>query len=403
MKILLSAYRCNPYDISEAYLAFKWLEILLKKYEIILLTTTENSESLHQYFQDNFPHNLKIYTFEDSYPFKKNRIVKNALKLGYFIFNEKIYRFLRRNPQIVEHADLLFHKSPSSFRFYSSLSRFKKPFVIGPYGGGLKPPRELKKYFNKEPFLYKLRSLDQLILRFGPVKKQLNQTHRILITLDYLRDIIPEKYNTKTLQVLDTGITCSTFNRKNGYPQNKVRILFVGRLTRYKGVEFLVKAFAKIHLNTPNAQLVLVGDGEERNYLEELTSQLRIQNKVRFLGHLEREGVIREFNTASLFCFPSITESIGIVLLEAMSFALPIITIGNGGPQYLCPDEGAIKLQLSNEETLIQNLAGSLKRLIENPILRQEMGRFNRQYCLENYDWEIIEKKILDIFDKILA
>lgn len=393
--ILLSSYRCDPYDVSEASIAFIWLKILLKKFNIVLLTTKKAECSITKYYRYKLPSNLKIISFTDKYPLKKNRIVRESIKLGYFFFNYRIKSYLDRHPDIINTSDLIFQKSPASFRYFTSLVKYKKPVYLGPLSGGLHIPDELRTFFKKEPVLYKLRTLDSFILKLPVYKNQFRQLEKVIISFDYMKDIIPTQYLVRSKVLLDSGINCSEYTPVNNN-KSTTRILYIGRLTRYKGAELLIRALKD--LKNKDFILDIIGDGEEKKNLKKLVREFNLCDKIKFHGFQPRETTHKFYQSASIFCLPSITESIGIVFFEAMASGLPIITINNGGPKYICPEQGSIKIPIAHESEVIKTLKESLEYLIENPKIRKKMGNYNLNYCLRNYDWPVLEKEILSFF-----
>lgn len=399
----MSAYRCSPYGISEADSSFIWLKILLKKNHVVLLTTEKNREDIYKFYKNRLPENLVIIDFKDKYLFKKNRIISSTIKVGYFIFNWKIKKYLSAHQDIINSSDVLFHRSPMSFRYFSSLSLFDKPFIFGPTGGGLKPPNELANYFSKESKILKLRNLDSFLLKQKIYRSQLEKCKAIIITLGYVKEIIDSKYHSKMKEIIEIGISCEEYKRQAPPPKDKISILFVGILARYKGAELMIKAFSKLNFGQyPNIHLDIVGGKGEEKYLKELTSNLGLKKFITFHGFVPKQDVKKFYESASIFAFPSITEANGNVFLEAMSYELPILTVNNGGAKYICPDEGAIKVNISNETELIENLKFGLEKLIDNDLLRKKMGAVNREYCEKNYDWKVLEKRIEDFFQEII-
>ncbi len=400
MKILMSAYSCNPYGVSESFAGFSWLKILLKKYNVVLMTTDVNKNNIYDYYSSKLPSNLEIIAFPSSYPFMKNRIVHETFKVGYFLFNRKMYQYLIENISIVNNADILFHKSPSGFRYFSYLHKFDKPFIFGPTGGGLQTPKVLKEYFKKDSKVLSIRKLDPFLLNRKIYKDNFERAKYILITLGYVRNILGEKYNNKYVEILDTGIDTNVFKHDEQIIRKTPKsILYVGRLTRYKGAELLLKAMA----NLKNLDFVvdIVGDGEEKTYLNKLVKELHLENKVIFHGFVSDQKKIQKFyNEATIFCFPTITEASGNSLLEAMSYGLPIVTINNGGPKYMCPDDGTYKINIDTAEKMIENLSVCITKLLNSDVLVEKMGRRNREHCIKEYSWEVLEKKIFNIFDK---
>ena len=113
------------------------------------------------------------------------------------------------------------------------------------------------------------------------------------------------------------------------------RVLFVGRLTEKKGCEYLIRAFAKVEEAVPDARLILVGDGELRDRLQQIVLDLGVSAE--FLGALRATGVLRELHLARVLCLPSVTaangdaEGFGMVLLEAQASGVPVVTSALGG------------------------------------------------------------------------
>jgi len=402
MNILMSAYGIDPFGVSEHYAAFNWLRILLKEHQIMLVTTKEAEISLLKFYKGQLPENLKIIGFKDNIKLRYNRILR-PLILSYFLFNHRVFRYFKKHVNMLEPVDLIFHKSPSSFRYYSSLCRFNKPFVFGPTGGGLKTPKELKKYFAKEDFLFRLRNFDSFLLKLPPYKRQLKKAKNILTTLGYVRDVFPKEYHHKIVELFDTGIDCSAFKRQLPYTKKDfVNLLYVGKLRRYKGPELLIRAFSQLNFNLlPPVKLYIIGDGEEEFSLKALVQKLNLTDHIIFCGHQPIHIIKQYYENADIFCFPTLKEASGNVLLEAMCYELPIITINNGGPKYMCPDNGTIKIDICDEKLLIEKIKNSINELVTDFEKRKTMGKFNLEHCLHNYDWNILEKKILAFFNSL--
>ncbi|HKV45504.1 MAG TPA: glycosyltransferase family 4 protein [bacterium] len=120
------------------------------------------------------------------------------------------------------------------------------------------------------------------------------------------------------------GLDRQTARTLLGLPADARIVVFVGRLIRLKGVAHLIGAMPRVLARCPGTRLVLVGDGEERSRLEEAAGALP-PGCVAFAGAREHEEVIRYMQAADVFVLPSLIESFGIVLVEAMSCGLPIV------------------------------------------------------------------------------
>jgi len=278
--------------------------------------------------------------------------------------------------------------------------RFNKPFIFGPTGGGLQTPEIVKELFVKENKILKLKKLDKFLLNTRLYKNHYYKAENILITLPYVKKILGPQYNSKYVEIFDTGIdTSKHINEKTDLKE--LRISFVGRLTAYKGAELLIKAVSNIKNKYPNLIVDIVGDGEEKNNLIDLCKKMEL-DKVIFHGHLNHTEVETIYKKSSVFCFPTLTEASGNSLIEAMSYGLPIVTINNGGPKYMCPEEGSFKIDIDAPEKMILALSKSIDTLLRDKQIRNRMGKFNRKHCVENYDWKIIEKKLINFFNEKL-
>jgi rhamnosyl/mannosyltransferase len=128
-------------------------------------------------------------------------------------------------------------------------------------------------------------------------------------------DVIPLAYSP--VRKTEPVSTVRKFN------QGRATILFVGKLRKYKGVKFLIRALQYL----PDVRLRIVGSGEELSNLKRLTSKLGIDSRVTFLGNIPNEHIPVEYKNADIFVLPSIdgSEAFGIVQAEAMSYGLPVI------------------------------------------------------------------------------
>ncbi len=149
------------------------------------------------------------------------------------------------------------------------------------------------------------------------------------------------------IEIVPNGINVNHFRKPVGLPVGSKAtksILFVGRLEKRKGVKYLLQAFQLVRQRNPNVELLLVGDGVDRDKLEDYATDMRIEG-VRFLGYVDDAEKRRLLHTADLFCSPALYgESFGIVLLEAM--ASGIVTVAGNNPGYESVMQGLGQLSL---------------------------------------------------------
>ena len=162
---------------------------------------------------------------------------------------------------------------------------------------------------------------------------------------EYVRSLAPV-----TIDIIPNGIDLSHFrprriSKQTAETTSTPTILYVGRLERRKGINFLLTAFKQLQERQPEVQLLLAGDGVDREKLEEQVVELQLEENVTFLGFISEEKKLELLQTADLFCSPALYgESFGIVLLEAMASGL--VTVAGNNPGYESVMDGLGKLSL---------------------------------------------------------
>lgn len=209
----------------------------------------------------------------------------------------------------------------------------------------------------------------------------------------------------------DRVIAVSDYDRKNlikaGLPRNKITLIHNGipetlekrelpiniegfiigataRLTKSKGINYLIEAFSHIYNKYKDVNLVIIGDGEEKENLERLAKKLNVKDRVFFLGVLPNARFY--FRNFHIFVLPSIFEAFGIVLLEAISQKVPVIGTKVGGISEIIED-GKTGLLVPPRDSLA--LAQAIERLINNQELRLFLGeegyrKYREEFTLEN-------------------
>jgi teichuronic acid biosynthesis glycosyltransferase TuaC len=182
-------------------------------------------------------------------------------------------------------------------------------------------------------------------------------------------------------------------------------ILFVGRLVEKKGVHNLLSAMKQVLKKSPQATLVLVGDGTQRHELERMAERLEIAGSVRFLGKLPHEQLPEYYAAADLFVGPSVvdrsgdTEGLGVVFIEAASAGLAIVgTLVGGISDVLIHEVTGIAVEPDQPDAL----ANAIERLLGDEPLRDKLGVAARQHVLRQFSWSQVAGRFSSIFRKVL-
>jgi len=211
---------------------------------------------------------------------------------------------------------------------------------------------------------------------------------------DFVSSYFPDDYD-----IIPNGIDPERFSPTvppiEELSDDKLNILFVGRLEKRKGLRYLLAAYGQVKRELPNTRLIVVGPrvGVRREY-ERMVSQAGLED-VLFTGYVSEEELPRYYRTCDVFCTPATgEESFGIVLLEAMAAGKPIVATDI---------EGFATVMTNGVEGLLvptadeQALASSLIHLLADESLRQEMGARGRRKA-EEYSWRNIANRLIDYY-----
>ncbi|HSR01911.1 MAG TPA: glycosyltransferase, partial [Methylophilaceae bacterium] len=159
-------------------------------------------------------------------------------------------------------------------------------------------------------------------------------------------------------------------------------LLYVGRVAYEKNIPFLFRMTRLLAERHPNLLLLVAGEGPAMSSLHQLTTSLKIEDNVQFIGYLDRNTVLNDcYKSADVFVFSSKSETQGLVLLEAMAQGTPVVGIAElGTASILIEGEGAL-IAPDNEEIFADKVA----RLIENRQERDKLGQRAREYVLKEW------------------
>lgn len=194
------------------------------------------------------------------------------------------------------------------------------------------------------------------------------------------------------ITIIPNGIDLSTYrlppkrSKKLAASTKSRTILYIGRLEGRKGVKYLLQAYQLLTQDTTDVQLIIAGDGPDREKLEMLAEDLKLSN-VSFLGYISQELKVELLASADIYCSPAIYgESFGLVLLEAMATGTVIVAGNNSGYSDVMQDLGAVSI-INPKDSL--EFARRLKLLLENEELRAVWKIWAADY-VKQYSWNTV-------------
>jgi glycosyltransferase involved in cell wall biosynthesis len=225
------------------------------------------------------------------------------------------------------------------------------------------------------------RGLSRLALAFQAwlERRHVHRADRVITTSAYSAGRIAKFYglNRRKIVVVPELIDLDTWQRALAdapRAEGSPRILTVAHLYPRKGVDTLLRAFANV---SADANLRIVGAGPQRDHLEHLARDLRIADRVDFLGHLPFAALVAEYRNATVFALPTEQEGFGIVFLEAMASSLPVIATRVAAVPEVVSDGVTGLLVDPGDEAM---LAQRLETLLGDAALRDRLGSAGRMH-----------------------
>jgi glycosyltransferase involved in cell wall biosynthesis len=405
MKVLISAYSCEPGKGSERGVGWNMAREVAKYHQVWVLTRPDESkEAIEAELAANPVPNLHFVYF--TLPFWQDSMrwgQSGAMQIHYYLWQMQAYFVGRKLHQEIG-FDAIHHVTFVRYSSPSFLSLLPIPFIWGPVGGGESAPLSFWADFSWKNKLYEsLRWAWRSIGELDPFARL--TARRSAIVYATTKDTAQRlgKLGASYIQRLsESGMLQLEIEQLSQCPpptDSPVRFINIARLLHWKGIHLGLRAFAQANL--PDAEYWILGEGPELERLQALTLELGIVDRVKFFGLLPREEVLIKLGQCTALIHPSLHDSGGWVPLEAMASGRPIICLDLGGPAELVTPEIGIKVPAHSPEQAIDDLEKAMIRLAKDRNLCVQMGQAGQQKVKDYYSWEAKGKLFARIYKEI--
>ncbi len=407
MKVLISAYSCEPGRGSERGVGWNVAYEVAKHNEVWVLTRPDESrEAIEAELVANPLPNLHFVYF--TLPFWQDSMrlgQSGAMQIHYYLWQIQAY-FVARKLHRKIGFDLAHHVTFVKYSAPSLLSLLPIPFVWGPVGGGESAPPKFWKDFSFRARLYEwardiFRNTGQ---RDPMVGMTIRNSAVVRATTDDTAKRLYQMGATTVQIVPEVGLLDEEIAALNQYPlpaSQPIRFISMGRLLHWKGFHLGVQAFAKANLT--DAEYWLVGEGPEMDNLKHLAETGGVTDKVKFLGRLPREETLECLGESHVLVHPSLHDSGGWVCIEAMASGRPVICLNLGGPAIQVTEQTGFKLSAQDPDQVIRDMASVMQKLAHNPNLRIQMGKAGRQWVNENFSWKVVGERLNSLYKETVT
>jgi glycosyltransferase involved in cell wall biosynthesis len=389
---------CDGNDVGESWSSFQWVQGIAERHEVTLLTLHRKAQ---QSVAEQLP-NVSVVQWPDvALPATFERFQSMA-KPGYLRFYREAKRWLADARSRGEHFDLVHQVGPLALRYASPAAGFGWPLIIGPLAGSLQTPAGFRRECgHSASWFTRLRNLDSFRLRYDQsLRRSYQKADLILGVAPYVESKLRELRIKRFEIASETGVSeLAPVRRPN--KGVSLRLLFVGRAVRTKGLRDLIRAMGMLR-DQPQISLDVAGKGDDYQRCLQETRRLNLLEKIHFHGQLNRYDVERLYELADLFVFPSFREPSGNVVFEAMRHGLPIVTTKLGGPGYVVNSDSGIRLSAQNPHQLAGDLASAIRKLADDSDLRVRYSEGARARVAEIGLWSNKIKHMLSLYEEVI-
>ncbi|MEA5466114.1 glycosyltransferase family 4 protein [Leptothoe sp. PORK10 BA2] len=398
MKVLISAYSCEPGQGSERGVGWNVAKEAAKHHDVWVLTRPDESKAaIEAELAANPVPNLHFVYF--TLPFWKDSLSlgqSGAMQIHYYLWQIQAYFVARRLHQDIN-FDLVHHVTFVKYSSPSLLSRLPVPFIWGPVGGGESAPPKFWKDFSPRARLYEFaRDISRKVGEKDPlVAHTIRNSAIVRATTDDTAQRL-YKMGAKQVEVVSAiGLLDEEINVLKQHslpPAEPLRFISMGRLLHWKGFHLGIRAFAQANL--PNAELWLVGDGPEADALKQLAVDCGVADQVKFWGHLSRDETLNRLNQSHVLVHPSLHDSGGWVCIEAMASGRPVICLDLGGPAVQITEHTGFKIAAQDPEQSVRDIAIAMQQFSQTPELCHQMGQAGRQLVDDTFSWTAVGQQL---------
>ena len=400
MKILLSAYACEPNKGSEPGVGWSWATELAKKHEVWVITRDNNEPTITEYMQvnpnyqnDNL-HFIYVGLSKKLTFWKKGR---RGMRLFYMLWQKKAVKIAAEWNKIIG-FDFVQHVTFVSYTQPTYMYKLGIPLIWGPVSGGENIPFGIKiKMSKKEWIIESVRKLSQYMALITPsVRKTMKKSKYIFVATEETREKIPQKYQKKASILPAIGIERMPNASRIDRNDSKVKIVMAGRLIYWKAFDIGLKGFLKIADQHPNAELHILGEGNKKDELKRLAGKY-LNKQVFFEKPIPHDQIYEFYKKFDIFLNTTLRDSGCMTMMEAMSVGLPCVAIATGGPKVLLMGEPIGSINVKDYDSTVQLVSSSLANLIVDARIREQLS-------LTQYDYVqkfIMECKVDYLIDRI--
>jgi glycosyltransferase involved in cell wall biosynthesis len=404
MKILLSAYACEPGRGSEGEIGWRTVLHLARRHELWVITRANLQVAHEQAFkQVERPEQLHFIYFDLPWILRWYKRGKRLFLLYYYLWQMGVavqaWRLRRQK------FDVLHHLTGGMDWMPSGLALCPGAFVWGPVGSEDTHPVIRQQLSTRSKFLDILRAAVRGLMRnVNPFVRFTGA--RADIILSHTPENMPRRYAKRLRPFTQTGIanTAALAIPKSDLARGAtLRLVFAGELKEWKGARLALQAALRFFERDQEATLRIVGDGPLRGEMDRIVRGHGHGHRVTFAGRLPMAELVRELHDADVFVYPSFHHGMATVVLQAMLTGLPVVCIEGDAIARTVQDRAGITVPLVRGRDPVEDIASALGELAGNEQQRARLAAAAREIAIREFDYERLSGRLEDIYAEVCA
>jgi glycosyltransferase involved in cell wall biosynthesis len=380
-RILLSAYACEPGKGSEPEVGWLWAtELADSGHEVWVITRETNRLSIEMELANRSRPRLHFTYYDLPQWTRRWKRGARGVHVYYALWQWGAYLVARRMTREIN-FDCVHHVTFVGVRAPSFMGLLGLPFVLGPVSGGESVPRALRVGMTKAARCREsVRDFANRSIQADPVmRSSFRRAERIFLATPESLRLIPPTFQEKCTVQLGIGLSREYLgwtNRKRNTPAAELRLLYVGRLMEWKGLDLAIRAVRQLRDRGVLSRFTIVGEGPAREALELLATEFGVENNMRWVAWTPHQQLHAHYYQHDALLFPSLRDSGGMVVLEALAHGLPVVCTDRGGPGAIVNDRCGRVVQTSGrtKDEVIGEMADALHELSCDRVLLRKLG-----------------------------
>lgn len=400
LSVLLSAYQCGPGMGSVSQIGWEWYSRLAARVPVTLLTHVRNRNALEAagaplagsevHFVDTEWLAGPLWrTSRRLFPGSEHATFLLS-SLDFFAYDHAARAWARQRIAEGTRFHVVHQVTPVTNAAPTKLHTLGLPLVVGPLNAGLSTPKTFPELMREESaWLMRLGNVGRSFDRFIGCSEA---AAAILVATQATLASVPERDRARCRPMIENGVDLERF-LPSPWPappssSQPLRVVFVGRMIASKGVPMLLDALDRVRRRVP-VTATFIGDGPLRAAWEEQAARIGLVEAgvATFAGAQPLDAVARAMREAHVFCLPSVRESGGAVLLEAMACCRPVIAVAHGGPAEIVDDGVGVLIPADGPGPVTEGLIDALLDVAEHPEPWRRRGLEGRHRVERLYSW----------------